>query len=389
MNASELRSPFVDRVINLIPQGHEDAMKQAFYNVAAICLFICLGGAAMSVYFILEPFVKPLLWAILIGSVLHPLKQRSVIVAKSWLCQLSDDNTPLILGFLAVPLQTLHLIAEWLEVFMFVHLKLILLSTFLGLPLVNVIQNYSFADLIIIYDQIAEFLDHVSLVERILNPIAGTAIFGFFGFLLVVSTNHRLQVIIITGWLFTLYTLLTFMGSLSVVFLFATLLLVFLSFALQWGWIITEDDTSQIHTPARNQVTVNFNSPLRSNNSLSRLMKSHIVTAAINSLSTPSPQMGATPSTTGRTSSSSNSNTYIFRALWACLAVKICRHMWLLVPLVPIPLVCLLVKAGGSYFNVWTCLESQKCKLSTYLARWLDKYQDEIFPKPLQWIYVV
>jgi hypothetical protein len=148
-----------------------------------------------------------------------------------------------------------------------------------------------------------------------------------------------------------------------------------------------EEDSSKIHTPARNQVTVNFNSPLQSN-SLSRLMKSHIVTAAINSLSTPSPQVAATPSTTVRTSSL-NSNKYIFRALWACLAVKICRHMWLLVPLIPIPLVCLLVKAGGSYFNVWTFLQSQKCKLSKHLAHWLDKYQDEIFPKPLQWMYMV
>ena len=55
MNISELRSPFVDRVINLIPQGHEDAMKQAFYNVAAICLFIALSAASMSV----EPRAVP------------------------------------------------------------------------------------------------------------------------------------------------------------------------------------------------------------------------------------------------------------------------------------------------------------------------------------------
>ena len=49
MNISDLRSPFVERVINVLSRGHEEAMKQAFYNVAAICLFIILGGAALAV----------------------------------------------------------------------------------------------------------------------------------------------------------------------------------------------------------------------------------------------------------------------------------------------------------------------------------------------------
>ena len=326
MNISELRSPFVDRVINLIPQGHEDAMKQAFYNVAAICLFIALSAASMSVYFILEPFVKPLLWAMLIGSVLHPLKQKSVIVAKSWLSQLSDNNTPLVLGFLSVPFSSLHLTAEWLEVFMSTHLKLILLSTFFGLPLVSVIQNYSFSDLISIYEQIAEVLHHVSLVEQILNPVAGAVFLGIFGFLLVVATNHRIHIIAATGWLITFYTIFTFMGSLSVLFLFASIILVFLSFAIKWGWIIMDDDdnhSSNSETPARNQVNVNFSNvstPLQSN-TISRLMKSHIVTAALNSLSTPSLAQ-ETPSSTPVRTTSSDSNKYIFRALWACLAVN-------------------------------------------------------------------
>ena len=61
--------------------------------------------------------------------------------------------------------------------------------------------------------------------------------------------------------------------------------------------------------------------------------------------------------------------------------------MWLLIPLVPIPLVCLFVKTGGSYFNLWTCLEVQKCKLTNCLKHWIDKYQEDIFPKPLQWMH--
>ena len=206
------------------------------------------------------------------------------------------------------------------------HLKLILLSTFFGLPLVSVIQNYSFSDLISIYEQIAEVLHHVSLVEQILNPVAGAVFLGIFGFLLVVATNHRTHIIAATGWLITFYTIFTFMGSLSVLFLFASIILVFLSFAIKWGWIIMDDDdnhSSNSETPARNQVNVNFSNvstPLQSN-TISRLMKSHIVTAALNSLSTPSLAQ-ETPSSTPVRTTSSDSNKYIFRALWACLAVN-------------------------------------------------------------------
>lgn len=89
---SEARSPFVDRMFNLLPQGHEEALTNAFYNVAVVCFLVAGGGAAMAVYFILQPFLKPLLWAILVGSVLHPLKHKVIRLPKCQ-CYLSPPSS--------------------------------------------------------------------------------------------------------------------------------------------------------------------------------------------------------------------------------------------------------------------------------------------------------
>ncbi|XP_065582447.1 transmembrane protein 245-like [Artemia franciscana] len=88
----------IDQMLNLIPQGHEKAIKNAVYNIIAL-IFVLLGvGAGTAVYFVLEPFIKPLLWAILIGSVLHPAKAAAVSWVTNYLQNMMDQKIPVIFG---------------------------------------------------------------------------------------------------------------------------------------------------------------------------------------------------------------------------------------------------------------------------------------------------
>lgn len=386
MNTTELRSPFVERVISLIPRGHEEAMKQAFYNVAAICLFITMAGAAMAVYFILEPFVKPLLWAILVGSVLHPIKQKSTLIACNWLSRLKEENNLLVFGCLSVPLQVVNKSAEWMGNGLVSHLKLIVSLT-VGFHFVYIVkQHCSFSDIVYVYELIASMYQRVAAsMDILLQPyVAATCLVGFIGLFITIIMQHRIDLSIKLGWVVVFFAISLSLGSWSIVLLGPLLLLISVALAIQWGWLVDDHDSSNItsETVERDEVVLNVSTP-KFQTGIARLMKSHIIASALSSLHTPT-----SVDNNKDLLEVSNSNRYILKALWACLAVQFWRHMWLF-HFIPIPLIYFLVKAWGSYFKVWRFLDIQASKIVKRISSHFFCYKDQLFPKPLQCVHQV
>lgn len=88
---SDLRSP-LDSVLNIVPHNHEKALRQAFYNGLTFVFLALVFGAVVSVYYVLEIFLRPLVWATLIGIVLYPFKYTLSSTIKGWLGGLEDSG---------------------------------------------------------------------------------------------------------------------------------------------------------------------------------------------------------------------------------------------------------------------------------------------------------
>ncbi|XP_077562379.1 transmembrane protein 245 isoform X1 [Haemaphysalis longicornis] len=104
------RSPF--EFLNLVPQGHEKALKHAVYNTATLVFAAFVSAAGVAVYFILQPFLGPLLWALLFGSVLHPFKRSLCLLLNGWLDALRETSTPLAVGVFCLPFEVVDSVAE-------------------------------------------------------------------------------------------------------------------------------------------------------------------------------------------------------------------------------------------------------------------------------------
>lgn len=98
--------------IGQLPQGHEKPLKHALYNALALLLLFLSCAASYALYLILEPFIKPLIWAVLVGSVLHPLKYSLAKKFRDWFKKIDESRTPLVIGLIVIPVNIVNDLSE-------------------------------------------------------------------------------------------------------------------------------------------------------------------------------------------------------------------------------------------------------------------------------------
>ena len=113
----------------------ENAWLQAVYNSVVMLVFGVVVFVLIAVYFVLEPFLHPLLWAVLVGIFLHPFKRTATNHVEQWLTGLETARVPLAAGVVISPFAFFNHLSLQLEYYLTKYFKpfLILLGTVISL----------------------------------------------------------------------------------------------------------------------------------------------------------------------------------------------------------------------------------------------------------------
>ncbi|XP_034177149.1 transmembrane protein 245 isoform X2 [Osmia lignaria lignaria] len=178
----------MDNLFNMLSNfsaGHEKALKQGIYNAVALFLLCLVSAAGYGLYIILSPFIKPLIWALLCGSVLFPFKHSLTTIVQSWFEKTETSHTPLFINLMLLPIQIVDKISDDLGSFLWKHIKYISATFLLG-SLILCVYHYTPTIL-------------SCLIWRIC--IAFNIIFGFF----ITTCSTYTIIIVLMGYLSILY----------------------------------------------------------------------------------------------------------------------------------------------------------------------------------------
>ncbi|KAM8870473.1 transmembrane protein 245 isoform 2-T2 [Spinachia spinachia] len=353
--------PAVGMVSQLLSQPSslkfDKNIKQAFYNTGAMIFVAICCGASVLVYFILEAFLRPLLWAVLCGTFLHPFKHSLARLGRSWLSGLQDTGTPIVVGTLLIPVWCLNHGVEAMGRVVLARLT-VLLVVGAGAPLVYFL--YLFWSVV----GMQVILGHVCAgIGAALDCFHAVWVCTLvFGYLLVVCfkwgphTESYLRAVALPVWAIFLFYIVSLTGSWRVPLFVVVVILLIVGSKEKPPDPGRGELSGQVLSFAANTIYMAIScSNLQMKTGLSE-----------NSAAGGGPSAGPLPSTPGlprgfrslpaglfqnEKSAQRASDIYFILLLWAIVLVQVWLNLWIL-QLLPIPVAVWVLKKLVVHFGL-------------------------------------
>ena len=118
----------LETVTTMVPIAHKKALTQALYTTGTIATFLIFAVTSYYTYDVLKVFIKPLLWALLCGSVLFPLKHKLHQYTEKKLKDFQEENKLMVLEVILLPYYMFSWVSELIGSSFTNHFKMILMS---------------------------------------------------------------------------------------------------------------------------------------------------------------------------------------------------------------------------------------------------------------------